>query len=144
LPHPFEAGYNGLMLRLQFIIVTLIAVLWSAHPAILASIAYLTLPKVSNRLGEDSTTADQEKFLLSRKLQLHFLKYRIYIPLEDISFSNPSQVNALDKGLSNFPGNSISCDFTKNLIWVPFRFKVPVIGERVLQWCLKIPLENLS
>ncbi len=132
------------MLRVHFIIVTLIAVLWSAHPAILASIAYLTLPKIANQFGEDPASSDQEKFLLSRKLQLHFLKYRIYIPLEDISFSNPNQDHALSKGLSNTPEKSISCDFTKHLIWVPFRFKVPVIGERVLQWCLKIPLENLS
>lgn len=132
------------MLKTQIMIAALFAVLWTTHPAFLAATAYLTLSPLESASLTAAFDLDHEKFLLGRKVQLHFLKYRIYIPIEDISFTNPSQDISIEIDPGNLSEETTSCNSRKPLIWVPFRFKVPVIGERVIQWCLKIPLKNLS
>lgn len=66
-----------------------------------------------------------------RFIQRHFLSFGIYIPMEDIVI----------RGLTSdqpaiVPMTQQVCGEGLAFIWVPLRFQLPVVGEKVLEWCL--------
>lgn len=66
-----------------------------------------------------------------QKIQSHYLQYGIYIPFDDIILTreekiSPRYLRMLRK----------SCGRGHIFIWVPFRIKVPLTGEKVFEWCL--------
>ncbi|MFW7378096.1 MAG: hypothetical protein ACOH5I_04755 [Oligoflexus sp.] len=66
-----------------------------------------------------------------RSVQQHFSKFGIYIPTDDII------VNARD--IVHEPYRSLllqSCGSGKIFVWVPLKFRLPLIGEKIIEWCL--------
>lgn len=125
------------MVRIHMVVVLVIGSLWSLLPCIGALLAYATLDPVTDYSSD--TLLNQDDLTQARHIQIHFLKFRTYIPLEDINFdSHRLSKTELPQKDTN---KSIStwCDHDKNVVWVPIKYKVPIYGERVLQWCLNIP-----
>lgn len=99
----------------------------SCKPAIFAIIA-------SNSIKSDSLTDGLNDFhqtFSQRKIQRHYLDYGIYIPIDDIIVNrggdtNPSLIKMLER----------TCGRSPIYIWVPIRFRVPLAGEKVFEWCL--------
>ena len=119
------------------IIVLTIGFLWSFLPCISSFVAYATLEPLTE--NSPKTFEEKEDLSQARHIQLHFLKFRIYIPLEDIKFESNGQDQSQLGELKPTKGISKWCNHDKNVVWVPIKYKVPIIGERVLQWCLNIP-----
>lgn len=68
---------------------------------------------------------------VQRKVQKHYLDYGIYIPLDDIILNQDensaiTQLSLLEQ----------VCGEGTLYIWVPIRIRIPVLGEKVLEWCL--------
>lgn len=126
------------MIRLHLMLVIILGFLWSFLPSMQALCAYATLAPMT--LPQTGDLHSVDPFTTARKIQLHFLKFRIYIPLEDIMVGpNPAQTH--DLGTSNeTKSSSFGCIHDTNIMWIPLKYKVPILGERVLQWCLNIPL----
>lgn len=122
---------NAIPLRSALIILPLIgALIWSFFPACkaLTGAFMLQREKYIKHISEyDNPTIYQ------RKIQKHFLKYGIYIPMDDIVIDN--QVGKIDETL--FFLMRKSCGRGKLYIWVPLKIRIPIIGEKVVEWCLK-------
>ncbi len=66
-----------------------------------------------------------------RSIQRHFLSFGVYIPLEDIVIRGKNlEVQTLVPLLEQ------ACGEGQAFVWVPLRFQLPVVGEKVLEWCL--------
>lgn len=111
-----------------------LAALWTCHPAALAAWAIYTLEpvKLSPSDWEDPTRLLE----LRRQVQRHFLSHSVYIPMEDIITSSPTD---------GAPGSATpasllmqkACGRGRLFIWIPFKFQLPVNGEKVIEWCWK-------
>lgn len=127
------------MLRLHFIVALFVGLLWSFYPSVQALLGFMTLPPVQIAQNPLRFQTGDQEFSAARKIQLHFLKFRVYIPFEDINIATLEQ-GENDKPLISADFSLIKqCNSKSYSIWVPFKYKIPVIGERVLQWCLNIP-----
>jgi hypothetical protein len=66
-----------------------------------------------------------------RRIQQLYLKYGIYVPLDDIVIrqgeNGPSPYMALLEK---------ACGRGQLYIWIPLKFQLPLIGERISEWCL--------
>lgn len=102
----------------------------STHKAAKAAIASAFLlqnQELSSLLKKPQTIALDGQRLIQR----HFLTFGVYIPLEDIvirgmSSEEPTIVPLLEQ----------SCGEGQAYVWVPLRFQLPIVGEKVLEWCL--------
>jgi hypothetical protein len=106
------------------------AAAWSCRPAAMALYAAYTIPVVSLTKGE---WTDPARILeLRRQLQQHLLAHDTYVPLEDI-------VAAPREGAGNDTALLMqkACGRGRLFIWIPFKFKLPVTGEKVVEWCWK-------
>lgn len=66
-----------------------------------------------------------------RFVQRHFLSFGVYIPLEDIIIRGMSAEEP-----TIVPLTEQSCGEGQTFVWVPLRFQLPVVGEKVFEWCL--------
>lgn len=66
-----------------------------------------------------------------RLIQKHFLKYGIYIPIDDVVFTHGEHDETLYNQLLEK-----SCGEARLYIWVPLKFRLPLVGEKVSEWCL--------
>jgi len=102
----------------------------STHQAAKAAIASAFLlqdPELTILLNKPQTIAqDGQRFI-----QRHFLGYGVYIPLEDIVIRGKTSVEP-----TIVPLMEQSCGEGQAYVWVPLRFQLPVVGEKVLEWCL--------
>lgn len=102
----------------------------STHQAAKAAIASAFLlqnSELTNLLNKPQTLAlDGQRFI-----QRHFLSYGVYIPLEDIVIRGMTSVEP-----TLVPLMQQSCGEGRAYVWVPLRFQLPVVGEKVLEWCL--------
>jgi hypothetical protein len=102
----------------------------STHQAAKAAIASAFLLQNSELtilLNKPQTLAlDGQRFI-----QRHFLSYGVYIPLEDIVIRGMTSVEP-----TIVPLMEQSCGEGQAYVWVPLRFQLPVVGEKVLEWCL--------
>ncbi|WP_141736512.1 hypothetical protein [Oligoflexus tunisiensis] len=102
----------------------------STHQAAKAAIAsafLLSNPELTSLLHKPQTMAlDGQRFI-----QRHFLSYGVYIPLEDIVIRGMTSVEP-----TIVPLMEQSCGEGQAYVWVPLRFQLPVVGEKVLEWCL--------
>jgi hypothetical protein len=98
-----------------------------AAKAAIASALLLNNPELSTLLQKPQTMAlDGQRFI-----QRHFLSYGVYIPLEDIVIRGVTSVEP-----TIVPLMEQSCGEGQAYVWVPLRFQLPVVGEKVLEWCL--------
>lgn len=107
------------------------AAFWSAEPALQATYAawkYNLTPIDTDRLNNSINQVNTK-----RQIQKHFLRDNIYIPLEDIILIT----DFLEKqsNLSFFMQNA--CGRGRIYVWVPLKFRLPIIGDRVFDWCWK-------
>ncbi len=106
------------------------AIYVSTHQAAKAGIASALLlqdPDLTSLLSKPQTIAlDGQRFI-----QRHFLSYGVYIPLEDIVIRGVTSVEP-----TIVPLMEQSCGEGQAYVWVPLRFQLPVVGEKVLEWCL--------
>lgn len=68
---------------------------------------------------------------LRRGLQRCLSDHDVYIPLEDIRWNDNGLLTSFDSSWTM----QIQCDRARLHVWVPLRFKLPVIGEKVIEWC---------
>lgn len=80
-----------------------------------------------------NTLNNQEMLTARRKIQKHFTNTGIYVPMEDIVFT---QTKKKDSRLHLLMHKA--CGPGKIYVWVPLKFKWPIFGERVFEWCWKI------
>ena len=77
-----------------------------------------------------------------RSEQKYFLSYGIYVPLEDIMYAEqlPSggarYAEALRRSCSGMQAGSGLA------IWLPLKVVLPLVGERVMEWCWKVPVQR--
>jgi hypothetical protein len=103
---------------------------WSFYPAlkIVWVVRDSKCTQVSKSIKNDLPELESH---LIRRVQKHFLKYGFYIPAEDIVINNKNII--LDR---DYVANlKKSCDQGRLYIWIPLRFKIPLFGEKVLEWC---------
>ena len=102
----------------------------STHEAAKALVASLFF--LQNRsLYEQLTKPQMVALEAQRSVQRHFLSFNIYIPLEDIAIrGKETEEQTIIPMLEQFCGEG------KAFVWVPLRFQLPVVGEKVLEWCL--------
>jgi hypothetical protein len=100
---------------------------YQAAKAAIAGFVLLLNQDLTTLLTSPQTVAlDGQRFI-----QRHFLAFGVYIPLEDIvirglTSEEPTSVPLLEQ----------SCGEGHAYVWVPLRFQLPVVGEKVLEWCL--------
>ena len=112
----------------------ILVLVWSFEPSIRAMLAVMAFPSSGSELAESNV---QEA---KRTIQNHFRKYDVYIAVTDI-------VAILD---SYSDDNNQVRDWTESVcgsanlyVWVPLRVRLPLIGDKVTEWCWKPnPLED--
>jgi hypothetical protein len=105
--------------------------LYSVGPAFrtLYAISTFDVSKVS-----DFETLDPSDRLKARRhLQRYLSDHNAYVPLEDIGWEDEGLVRESASGWAM----QRHCDRARLHAWVPLRFKIPIIGEKVVEWCWK-------
>lgn len=112
-----------------FLIPIVACVIWSSMPAIKALVAAFQLKWM------DAPTLSLDKPLETRrKIQKRFLKQDVYVPLEDITLTGTAAAEDQDY-LFVMRKN---CGQGRIFVWVPLRFRLPLTGEKVREWCLNL------
>src|SRR5690606_21991270 len=110
---------------------TLAAALWTCHPAALAAWAMLDFKPITLTKAD---WGDPIRLLeLRRQVQRHFLDHSVYIPMEDIIAGAPGDASTETLSLLM----QKACGQGRIFIWIPFKFHLPVTGEKVIEWCWK-------
>ena len=125
---------SGKFLKFALLIPTLLAVIWSVAPSIRAIVGVITAPAIDAPI-----TSANDELSIRRNLQKHFLKFDVYIPLEDIIFAKREQ-KSLDRTV--FLMQKI-CGEGNMYVWVPLRTRTPIFGESVYDWCWKPTIEEV-
>ena len=103
----------------------------SAYPAVRALVATARMEPVRHQVIINNDL--QVRAELRRQIQKHYLNYGIYVPVEDIMFRD--QVLQLNQSLESSVHHY--CSDAVLGIWVPLKFRLPLMGERVVEWCWK-------
>lgn len=107
------------------------ACLWTCWPALRAIHAASIYDSTSVGKVESLDPAGALHF--RRSIQRHFSDHDVYVPIEDIQI-----VDALDPREVMFSGTRQNqCDRARLHVWIPLRFKWPIFGEKVVEWCWK-------
>ncbi len=113
-----------------------VVVLWatSQHPKLAANTRHLQEPELTD---------------VKRSEQIFFQGYGLYIPLDDIMFVDqlPSSgkrfSEVLRRSCSNVNQSNRRSIWSGGLaIWLPLKFKLPLLGERIVEWCWKPPMHR--
>ena len=73
----------------------------------------------------------EESLDRQRQIQAHYLSYGVYIPLDDIVIG--AQDIRSQPIMTSIEG---VCGHSSTAIWVPVAFHLPILGEKVFEWCL--------
>lgn len=130
----------------SWLVALLSLVAWSVSQTVVVMWATAHHPKVAPRselLHEPALTN------FKRSEQIFFQDYGLYIPLDDImlveqlSLSGNRFADALKRSCSNVnPSNGHSIWSSGIAIWLPLKFKLPLLGERIVEWCWKPPMHR--
>jgi hypothetical protein len=123
---------------------SLAAVGWSIWPSMKALIAVASFnpshidratpgPADGALLTDDEWLDAQRTVELRREIQRHFREHDIYIPLEDIV--TPASMPAGPDDLPLLMQKA--CGQGKLYVWIPYKINLPVVGEKVFEWCWK-------
>lgn len=127
----FKKGKLAKVLRFAAILPLCMALTYSTLDAVKALFAVSTLKSFTELI--DAASNPQEMLKIRRSIQKHFLNSGVYVPMEDIVVASLNKENT---SRLNFLMEK-ACGKGKLYIWVPIRFKWPIIGERVFDWCWK-------
>lgn len=117
------------MLPMVFVASLCIAVYVSTSQSIKAFIAsahFLIDLDESSLLNSEGSDLNQK-----RLIQKHFLRYGVYIPIDDVIFANKGPNESLHVQFLQ-----ATCGQASLYIWVPLKFRLPLAGEKVSEWCL--------
>lgn len=117
------------VMAIALVLPTVLALGWSVAPAVRAGLAAALM----NKPALDDTNGPQLTTALKRKIQKHFLDHTVYIPLEDIVLAH----NSDDEKDSLTLLMQKACGRGKLYIWIPLKFRLPIVGEKVFEWCWK-------
>jgi hypothetical protein len=115
----------------MLILPGLLALIWSTWPTLSAVVAVVSLRTPALYADEWS---DADKVVeVKREIQKHFLNNHVYLPVEDI-------VTVSDSGGEKASGTLAelmkrACGKGNIYIWIPLRFRVPLVGDRIFEWC---------
>jgi hypothetical protein len=112
---------------------TLAAAAWTCWPALSAAAAALAFGKVET--DEGGWQDPEQVMAIRRHVQKHFLDHAVYIPLEDIVVDDASDTAAGSLSLLM----QKACGRGRLYVWIPLRFRLPALGEKVVEWCWKPP-----
>lgn len=105
------------------------ALAWTVYPAAAAAMAVAALPRLDYK---DDDLRDEKMFHeLRRKIQKHFLDNGLYVPLEDIVPGTQAPVTSERSALLM----QKACGRGKIHVWIPLAFRLPGIGNKVVNWC---------
>ena len=128
--------FQRLLLVLLLIAPSLAAAAWSAWPSLMAIAG--TVAQEPLKLAEADLVDASRIFATKRAIQKHLLSFATYVPLEDIVTAAPSDVAAGDLSLLM----QKACGRGKLFVWIPLRIRLPIVGERVYEWCWKPQLKS--
>ncbi|MEZ4743071.1 MAG: hypothetical protein R3B45_11590 [Bdellovibrionota bacterium] len=129
------AAKKRIIKKLQIVIMLLPmfgALWWSVQPALVSLLAATTLKiqPISQDEWNDSSIEPE----IRRQVQFHFLRYKIYIPMEDIFIKN--QVSKLEKKRASLLMTK-ACGHANLYVWLPLKFRIPFLGAKFMEWCWK-------
>ena len=127
------AKLNSSLRTIGLICPILAAFIWSAHPSALAAWALIDAPLFTSKYSDDPDPQTNRQNL-RRQIQRHFLRHYIYIPLDDIVSINSDPIPADDTASLVMQK---ACGRGRLFVWIPFKIRLPVIGEKVFEWCWK-------
>lgn len=111
------------------------ALTWTTYPAMTAVWAiadwFRVRPLAGYGAGVDLGVDPSATLEAQRLIQKYFLAHQVYLPIEDIAFL-PGDQSTLPPGLLLMQN---ACGRGRLLIWIPFKFKLPISGEKVIEWC---------
>lgn len=107
------------------------AIYWTVAPALAAK--YATLKYLPTSIKVDQARSQHATITAKRQIQKFFLNENIYVPLDDIFISTDFLEN--DPALSLLMQNA--CGQAKLYVWIPLKFRIPIFGDRVFDWCWK-------
>jgi hypothetical protein len=105
--------------------------LWSCSPAIRAVIG---LVSVRSEMKAALRTSEFNVLEIRRNIQMRFLKFDVYIPLDDIIFLGDNQ--DLDRTLEQVM--KTNCGKDGFSVWLPIKLRFPFAGEKVIEWCSQV------
>lgn len=120
---------KSILWRLFLIAPILFAAGWTTFPAAKTALA------IYNAYGSHDVPrwAGESGRSLERRVQRHFLDHKVYIPLEDIVRSE--ELTDAPKRVAQQVRQV--CGKGTLFVWLPFRFRIPVYGDKVYEWCWK-------
>ena len=104
---------------------------WSGWPILSVGIATLRLAPISQEAIQ--SVNEQTRLELQRSIQKHYLQYGVYLPLEDIMFTD--RILRTNKELTGAVQRF--CQGAPVALWLPIVIRLPFIGERSTEWCWK-------
>ena len=136
---------NRLGFFIALIAPLIAAVVWSGLPAARAYYAAraFDFPTMAEHDWDDGAKTVE----LRRHLQKHFLNHNVYIPMEDIVVANPNETDQGHAGNERNPANVAmlmqkACGKGRLYVWIPLKIRVPISGEKVIEWCWKPSANN--
>ncbi len=107
----------------------------------MAALAVLTLDlsKMSAWTMQSTELAEE----IGRTVQSHFLRFDIYIPLEDIWLDQ--EKNEVESQRLSLLMRKV-CGHGSLYVWVPVSFRLPFVGTKTVEWCWKpeLPVHKSS
>jgi hypothetical protein len=110
-----------------YIFPLLCVVVWTSYPSIQT---YLTVLEI--RKQDFVGNASHEPTYVRRKIQQFFLKSGTRITMDDIIYARSLDVED-DDGLMLLQK---ACGKSNIYVWVPFRFRLPLYGDKIIQSCV--------
>ncbi len=110
--------------------------IWLAWPAVVTIVGIATHEPL--KLGDADLTDATRVMETKRGIQKHLLRFATYVPMEDIIVSEPRDVAGGELSLLM----QKACGRGKLYVWIPLRIRMPVIGERVHEWCWKPQIKS--
>lgn len=116
------------------------ATIWTTWPTLQAASATLRASPVE--IAEADWQTDVPLLAQRRFLQQTLLEHGLYIPLSDIVPGVPEVKSGIEASeLSLFMQKT--CGPSTLYVWIPLRFRLPLLGEHVWEWCWKPPVTKI-
>ena len=129
---------KGLAHTLLMIFPVAAACLWTCWPALRAIHAASIYDSPS--IGKVESLDPFGALQFRRSIQRHFSDHGVYVPIEDIQIVDPQDPREVMFSLAR----QNQCDRARLHAWIPLRFKWPIFGEKVVEWCWKLQAKVLS
>lgn len=111
--------------------------IWTTWPALNTLVA--TLSSDRQAIEPEDWLADPPLLKQRRYLQQHLLSRNVYIPMSDIMVGVPPISTGLTPAETSLFMQKV-CGPSTLYAWIPLRFRFPLLGELIWEWCWKPPV----